>query len=51
MAVPVVAPGVVTVGGVFHLTVVSAGKPVFSTLPSASGTCPLSTVCGLAFGL
>ena len=45
------APGVVTSGVSFHLTVVPLGAFFLSTLASASGTVPLSTVCGSGVGL
>ena len=44
-------PGVLTSGVVFHTIVVPLGKPVLSTLSSAFGTVPLSTVCGFGCGL
>ena len=37
---PVVVPGTVTVGGVFHVTVVPSGNPALSTLALGSGTFP-----------
>ena len=45
------SPGVLTSGFVFHVTVVPSGKPVLSTLSSAFGTVPLSTVCAFGCGL
>ena len=44
-------PGVFTTGVSFHAMVVPLGKPVLSTLSSAFGTVPLSTVCGFGCGL
>ena len=43
-------PGVFTTGVSFHVTLVPSGKPVLSTLSSAFGTVPLSTVCGFGCG-
>ena len=43
-------PGVLTSGFVFHVTLVPSGKPVLSTLSSAFGTVPLSTVCAFGCG-
>ena len=40
-----------TTGVSFHAMVVPLGKPVLSTLSSAFGTVPLSTVCGFGCGL
>ena len=37
---PVVEPGVLTTGGVFHVTVVPSGNPRLFTLSSGFGTCP-----------
>ena len=37
---PVLVPGTVTVGGVFHVTFVPSGNPALSTLAFGSGTCP-----------
>ena len=39
-----------TTGVSFHVTLVPSGKPVLSTLSSAFGTVPLSTVCGFGCG-
>ena len=44
-------PGVLTSGFVFHVTLVPLGRSVLSTLSSAFGTVPLSTVCGFGCGL
>ena len=37
---PVVVPGTVTTGGVFHVTFVPSGNPALSTLALGAGTCP-----------
>ena len=37
---PVVEPGVLTTGGVFHVTVVPSGNPCLFTLSSGFGVCP-----------
>ena len=48
---PVLVPGDVTIGGVFHVAFVPSGNPALSTLEFASGISPLRVCCGISLGI